>query len=231
MTTALATPGRLAVSPYAKRLARERGISLADLAGSGPGGRIVAADVAAFVPAPARAPVMTGAAQTSTLATTIDLTTVRVLLAAPGAGSPFVLDDLVLRAAACALDDVVATALPGAPVALESRVQGRRSQLVFTDVRKVSLGALRTRRLEALASERDDSGEPAALSLRLIEASDIRPVSMPLLGARTMRMLFIAGGESAECLLAFDETVDDEAAIGLLVRLKAYLETPILLLA
>jgi pyruvate dehydrogenase E2 component (dihydrolipoamide acetyltransferase) len=35
------------VSPYARKLASEKGVSLAGLAGSGPGGRIVAADVQA----------------------------------------------------------------------------------------------------------------------------------------------------------------------------------------
>ncbi|XSG82419.1 MAG: 2-oxo acid dehydrogenase subunit E2 [Methyloligella sp. ZOD6] len=36
---------RLIASPYAKRLARERGIDLSRLSGSGPGGRIVARDI------------------------------------------------------------------------------------------------------------------------------------------------------------------------------------------
>ena len=37
-------PARVSVSPYARRLARERGVPLQGLAGSGPGGRIVAAE-------------------------------------------------------------------------------------------------------------------------------------------------------------------------------------------
>ena len=44
---------RIAASPLARRLAAERGIALADIAGSGPGGRIVRADVEG---APATAP-------------------------------------------------------------------------------------------------------------------------------------------------------------------------------
>ena len=52
--------GRARISPVARRLARERGIDLARLRGSGPGGRIVRADVenyreAAPAPAPAAA--------------------------------------------------------------------------------------------------------------------------------------------------------------------------------
>jgi pyruvate dehydrogenase E2 component (dihydrolipoamide acetyltransferase) len=49
--------GRPKASPLARRLAREAGIDLSQLAGSGPGGRIVKADVAAAAPpAPPQAP-------------------------------------------------------------------------------------------------------------------------------------------------------------------------------
>ncbi|HEX4804269.1 MAG TPA: dihydrolipoamide acetyltransferase family protein [Conexibacter sp.] len=55
-----ATPrgnGRVKASPIARRLARERGVDLAALTGTGPGGRIVKADVeAAAAPSPAAAP-------------------------------------------------------------------------------------------------------------------------------------------------------------------------------
>ena len=39
--------GRIVATPYARRLARERGIDLNNIAGSGPGGRIKAADIEA----------------------------------------------------------------------------------------------------------------------------------------------------------------------------------------
>lgn len=48
--------GRLAASPLARRIARERGVDLTTVAGSGPHGRIVKADVEAATPSePARA--------------------------------------------------------------------------------------------------------------------------------------------------------------------------------
>jgi pyruvate dehydrogenase E2 component (dihydrolipoamide acetyltransferase) len=47
--------GRVKASPVARRLARERGVDLAALTGSGPGGRIVKADVEAAGEVPARA--------------------------------------------------------------------------------------------------------------------------------------------------------------------------------
>lgn len=52
-----AAPGRVKATPLARRLARERGVELAALTGSGPGGRIKAADVEAFhAPPPRPAP-------------------------------------------------------------------------------------------------------------------------------------------------------------------------------
>ena len=42
-------PGRIAISPYARMLAHEKGIDYAKLKGTGPGGRIVVADVEAAV--------------------------------------------------------------------------------------------------------------------------------------------------------------------------------------
>jgi pyruvate dehydrogenase E2 component (dihydrolipoamide acetyltransferase) len=57
---ARADGGRVKASPLARRLARERGIDLAALAGTGPEGRIVAEDVerAAAAPGPAAAPTL-----------------------------------------------------------------------------------------------------------------------------------------------------------------------------
>ncbi|MCD6727826.1 MAG: E3 binding domain-containing protein, partial [Solirubrobacteraceae bacterium] len=73
-------PERLKASPLARRLARELGVELAGLAGSGPGGRIVKADVqsaasgalpaptpaaaAAVAPTPAQAPTAPAPAKT-----------------------------------------------------------------------------------------------------------------------------------------------------------------------
>jgi len=58
-TGAAANGGRIKASPLARRLARERGIDLASLRGTGPEGRIVAEDVergAVTAPAPTAAP-------------------------------------------------------------------------------------------------------------------------------------------------------------------------------
>jgi pyruvate dehydrogenase E2 component (dihydrolipoamide acetyltransferase) len=225
---------RVAVSPYARRLARERGIALEELTGTGPGGRIVAADIATFVPRASAAPRAAAGPQATALATTISLTTMRQLLSGfTSADTTFSLEDVALRAIGCALDDVAgATSLPGAPVALETKFGDKRAQAVFADIRKGSLGPLRKRRLDAMAAAKDEAATPAALSLRVLEATDIRPVTMPLLAGRDMRLVLIAGEASAECLLAFDSAaVDEDAATEVLSRFKSYLEVPIRLLA
>ena len=222
------TTARRAISPYARRLARERGIAIEQLAGSGPAGRIIAADIVAFVPKAAAAAPTTGP-QASALATTIALGKLRDVLENFGrADVPFALDDAVLRAAGCALDDVpAANRLDGAPVALEHE----RRQLVFADIRKGSLGPARSRRLAAIASGLDQAADPATLSIRLIAAGDIRPVMLPLLSGRALRLVLSAGPTAGECLLAFDETqVDVDSAAELLTRFKAYLEEPLRLL-
>ncbi|MBL8165825.1 MAG: 2-oxo acid dehydrogenase subunit E2, partial [Anaerolineae bacterium] len=56
--------GRLKASPIARKIAEERGINLEQVAGSGPGGRIVKEDVENFKPAAAAAPAAASAAQT-----------------------------------------------------------------------------------------------------------------------------------------------------------------------
>src|SRR5690606_12081112 len=56
-TTTTTEDGRIKASPLARRMAEERGIDLAQVTGSGPGGRIVKADIESFKPgaAPAKA--------------------------------------------------------------------------------------------------------------------------------------------------------------------------------
>jgi pyruvate dehydrogenase E2 component (dihydrolipoamide acetyltransferase) len=59
--------GRVKASPLARRLAKERGIDLAGLAGTGPEGRIVAEDVERAVAAPGPAPVAAPAGEAETV--------------------------------------------------------------------------------------------------------------------------------------------------------------------
>jgi pyruvate dehydrogenase E2 component (dihydrolipoamide acetyltransferase) len=88
---------RVKASPLARRIARERGVELAALAGSGPGGRIVRADVEALAaPAPAAA----SAASVSTAkgeTTVIELTRTQQTIARRMAESKATIPDFSLQ--------------------------------------------------------------------------------------------------------------------------------------
>ena len=225
-------------SPYARRLARERGIGLTILSGSGPGGRIVAADVEAFV---ARPPVAqsTRAAQSqvSAFAATLDLRTILGLLADFGAAKVAVsLDAMLLRAAALALEAVPASRPSdsdgASDIGINWEVAGRdrSGDIAFTNPHQGLVGGIETRLRAAAESE---SGKVAALSLRHVAQAGVRPTVMPLLGDIAMRLVVVTDGEGpAECLLCFDESrIGEDAAADLLARFRDGLQYPLRLLA
>jgi pyruvate dehydrogenase E2 component (dihydrolipoamide acetyltransferase) len=231
----VAVASRLAVSPYARRLARERNLPLEALRGSGPGGRILAADVLEFVPleAPAAladaAPAPTVAASSiAAFATSIALGALHELSAAlESSGKVFDIDDILLRAVGSAFIEISDGAKAGeAPVTLEL---GKR-QVVFAATSGMPLTSLRATRLAAQADTRDDSQKPAALSVRLLPPSDIRPMMMPLLPGRAMRLTVSvdSAGGHAECLLTADTAAFDEAtSTAWLAALKSAVEHPL----
>lgn len=71
-STAQPTPSgdRIKASPLAKRLAKEAGIELSDVTGSGPNGRIVKADIESYSPSAKAAPLVAAAAQAAAPQTT-----------------------------------------------------------------------------------------------------------------------------------------------------------------
>lgn len=238
MNAVVAQTRRLAVSPYARRLARERALPLETLRGSGPGGRILAAGVVNFVLG--AAPVVASnvvalaaapspaASRIAAFATSVALGALQDLLAAlENSGNVFAIDDVLLRAAGRAFAEMPDAAKVGnASVALE--LAGR--QTVFAVIPEMSLTSLRAMRLAALANGRDETETPADLSLRLLPASDIRPVMMPLLAGRAMRLTISlnTAGDYAECLLIVDAaSVDEATAAAWLATLKSAIEHPL----
>ena len=230
MNVALAS--RLAISPYARRLARERSLPLEALRGSGPGGRILAADVLDFVPVdapaelPAAAPVSPPVASSiAAFATSITLGALHELLSAlQGTGNVFDIDDIVLRAAGYAFSEIPDVSEASVALELDNR------QIVFAATSGMPPTALRAARLVAQADKRDDAQKPAVLSMRLLAQSDIRPVMMPLLPGRAMRLAVSVGtaGDHAECLLTTDAAKFDEAAsTAWLDALKSSIEHPL----
>ncbi|QND67407.1 hypothetical protein HB777_28065 [Mesorhizobium loti] len=234
MNIAVAQTPRLAASPYARRLARERALPLETLRGSGPDGRILAADVLGFVPAaaPVNPPDIVApsvaAPRIAAFAASVALTALQDLLAAlESTGRAFDLDDVLLRAAGRVFGEIPDAAKAGdTSVALE--LPGR--QVMFATVPEMSLTSLHATRLAALADNRDDADMPALLSIRLPPASDIRPLMLPLLPGRAMRLAVSvsSAGDHAECLLITDAASIDEAiAAAWLAALKSAIEHPL----
>jgi pyruvate dehydrogenase E2 component (dihydrolipoamide acetyltransferase) len=230
MTAAAAV--RRPASPYARRLARERGFALELITGTGPGGRIVAADVEALAarraPAPAAAAAM--AAAVAAYGTSVPLASVRSLLAGLAESRAEVnLDDLLVRAAAQAL--AIVEPGPGREprtVALERSGAGAPLAVV-ADAHLGLVSQLHLRLAEAAAP-----AELPVLTLRRLAETGIRPLSMPLVGGAAARLVVSAGEASslAEVLLAFDAArLDEDAAATLLARFRDALEHPLGLLA
>lgn len=239
MTAAARRPA----SPYARRLARERGFALELISGTGPGGRIVAADVEAFAgkraaeasrPAPAVGSV-------SAYGCAIDLSRLQKLLADFGGDRVSLdLDAMLVRAAALALEAVpAANRLPGddseAPqiaVAWESGGADTRRLVLLPDAH-LGLASRLHDRLANPDAAAVTSGR-AALSLRRIAQSGIRPTAMPLLPGFALRLVVTpsAGAAASEALLCFDAgLVGEDDAAAFLARFRDGLETPLTLLA
>ncbi|RUX97525.1 MULTISPECIES: E3 binding domain-containing protein [unclassified Mesorhizobium] len=234
MNMAVAQTPRLAVSPYARRLARERALPLETLRGSGPGGRILGADVLGFVPvaAPVNLPDIVAPSvatpRIAAFAASVALTALRDLLAAlESTGRAFDFDDVLLRAVGRVCGEIPDAAKAGeTSVAME--LAGR--QAVFATVPELPLTSLHATRLAALADSRDDAEMPALLSIRLLPASSIRPLMLPLLPGRAMRLAVSVSSASdhAECLLVTDAaSVDEGIAAAWLAALKSAIEHPL----
>ncbi|WP_245279153.1 hypothetical protein [Mesorhizobium loti] len=150
-----------------------------------------------------------------------------MLAALEGAGKTFDIEDILLRAAGRAFAENCGIASGAeASVALEST--GR--QAVFATSLEMSLTSLRAMRLATLSDGRDETEKPAALSLRILPTSDIRPVMMPLLPGRAMRLTVSPNmaGDHAECLLTVDAaSVDEATASAWLATLKSAIEHPL----
>jgi len=69
--------GRVVASPYAKKLAKDLGVDLFSVTGSGPGGRIVAKDVESALAAPKKAVPATAARPDVPLGSTVPFTTMQ----------------------------------------------------------------------------------------------------------------------------------------------------------
>ena len=224
---------RQKASPYARKLAKERSLALEAIIGTGPFGRIVAADVLNAPDEPAVRTAGPGPARIpSAFAAQIDLTSLRRFIDDVGAaGLALSIEDIALRAAGRALAELdLSDAMANRDLALETG--GRQIHLAMSSDH--SVGVQRQARLEALDSERDDAEAEAILSVQFLEAGRVSPVLMPLLPGRALRLRLniVAGGEGLAALLCADpDVLPDEAAVAFLDSFANAIEEPLRLLA
>lgn len=134
-------PAKLAtgsyVTPLARRLASERGIDLTRVAGSGPRGRIVAADVE-------KTPRAGGAGQAAVqfhLVADVEIGRLQAMQnEAKSAGVAFATGDFVVKAWAVALQRVTPGA--GADIGLIASIDGRRTTAIIRDAAAKTLSAI-----------------------------------------------------------------------------------------
>ncbi|MBL8580604.1 MAG: E3 binding domain-containing protein [Rhizobiaceae bacterium] len=231
-----AVTARPRATPYARRLARERGIALSAVNGSGPGGRIVALDVEGWL-APAQAAVSTALERTaaalpgpntmpstpSALSMQVDFSAVEALLARIAEVRPAVdRMDVVLKAAGLALT-ALAQSQPDAVLLIGALAEPQ----CIAGLSTASLGAIATMR--ARSSEASD----AALAVSFIGRRGLRPVATRLVGEASARLVIggADGAGTAECLLSYDpDRMSDEDAETLLATFAELVETPLRLL-
>lgn len=223
---------RRAVSPYARRLAREGDVVLAKVAGSGPGGRIVAADIlthrsqAAAIPAArpiaSRAPVLTFSAVVSLAGFC------RLATEAAGVGLDIPIEDTATRAAQAALSTLADKGTQGIAIEADGR------QVMISTASDRSIRVERRLRLEALDRGADVSAEPATASLLVLHSARVAPVGLPLLPGRAARFVLAVDGdrEQAHALFCADgDVITETQAVAVLEAFAAGLEKPLALLA
>ena len=228
-----ASGARIHATPYARRLARERGLSLLNIRGTGPNGRITGLDLNSVPPAEVveKPPPIVGQdvpayraeaiGSPSAIAATIEFQALEALLGQIQAlRSDVTRQDICLKAAALALD----LAGPGV---------GSTDILLLTapSRRQVLVGVAQAS-LSSIAAFRSSSGEgtTGGLAVSFLGHAGVKPIAAQL-GSGVRMRLVVGLGDVADCLLSYDPShISDEAAESFLVTFRALVETPMRLL-
>ena len=231
--------GRIRATPYARRLARERNLPLAAIAGSGPNGRITAEDLLQYcapvgIPATATAsppaladlpPALSPAApQPAAIVTRVAFTALEELLGQIAAlRGDVAREDICLKAAAVALQLAGAATDSGDILLLAGA--GKRQALEGVGAASVSaIAAMR-------ASAGADGG--ASLAVSFLGRPGIRPVAARTIDGIPLRLVIGAPDRdgAADCLLSYDpQKTGDDIAEDLLATFRDLVETPFRLL-
>jgi hypothetical protein len=216
------TSPRLFVTPRARRIARQHQLNLAQIRGSGPRGRIIAADVE---PAPAR----NEDGIVSALRTTLRLASVETMLEAfAKEGLNIDFEDVMVRATSTALS-AVRESHHGQPASVSLERTG--GDVRFDRASTMSLSAIHAARLERSSTNLQPSGD--ALSIKILEAGGVTAVLMPPLPGSAMRLVLATEAgyvETSATLFFYESRVTPELATSLLKSFQQHLESPVLLL-
>lgn len=219
------------VTPLARRLASERGIGLNRIAGSGPNGRIVAADIAK---APA-ASAGTGSAQ-FTLVADVDVGRVIAMRGeAKAAGAEFTISDFVIKAWAAALKRITPEA--DTDIGLVRNVDGKRVTSMVSDAASKSLTNVAKEALEDIAA-----GAAATTAVHILSKAGIReatavvtPPFTSVLAAGEPRRVPVEGeggavkfvSQMTVTLSCDPQAIDSAVAEELLASFKTMIENPV----
>jgi pyruvate dehydrogenase E2 component (dihydrolipoamide acetyltransferase) len=229
-------PARLAggtvVTPLARRLAGEAGIDLANIKGSGPHGRIVAADIDGAKQTKSAAP---GGAQAQGVATVILTADVEIgqSLALCADVATIELADIIIKAWAVALQRVI----PSESTDIAVTVGKNRS--VIRDAAGRSLSAISAARCEAGAPD-EPHGASTAISMPDVPgiasvADVLRPPHTTVLGIGAARRAPVEAADGSvkfvsvmTVTLSCDQrTIDATLGAELLAAFKGFVEQPV----
>jgi pyruvate dehydrogenase E2 component (dihydrolipoamide acetyltransferase) len=229
-----APDGRVPATPAARRLAAEKGVSLASVPGSGPLGAVRAADVE-------KAAAAFGAAGTGTAAALFihaDVTQLTEMTGRINAAGDLVVtaSDFLVRAAASALLDFPALGQGGGIVL--AAADG--TTVLFPEAARMSLGGIARARAGAPASAAARGAALTITSLAELGISAFMPAVEPpqraALGAGCIREERVGGGSARRLIMEIGLAHTLGAggtlpAAGFLGRMRLLLENPVILLA
>ncbi len=230
---------RRPASPYARKLARERGLPLAAITGSGPDGRIVAADVLRWSAADEPPTVRQGGSMADRLVSSspeyaVSLPAAAVLAAPRSIGAFETRADLGPLAALIAASGsglatgpFIAKAAARGAGPLGDRillVDGAGRSGVVVGAASLTPGVI-GKALEA------GTGGATAMEVVLLAGEGIRPISAGLAADFQLKLVVVASADAAALLLVHDEgAIGAAVAVAMLAEIRGLIEAPLRLL-
>ena len=231
---------RIVATPYARRLARERGVPLSLISGSGPKGRIVADDVAAYrpeamppQPAEFRSAVAEPQTSESLASATAPVPAAIVVSVEFGAAEALLARIAEVRAEVTREDICLKAA--GFLLQASPSPEPKDTVILLAGDQRRFLTGLADASLSAIAAMRSGTQNAAAagLAISFIGKPGIRPVAARLIDSAPARLVVGAPDKhgTADCLLSYDPArMSDQDAESCLANFRDLVEAPFRLL-